>query len=102
MAANAHTPSQQIRPPYLLSKERINGQREDGEATVLQKMPVSLYCYFSGFCLLPEKLTLLGSQRANNPHLITAACKETLLAPLDCQTVGGILRHRREWGGGNI
>lgn len=33
MVANAHTPSQQIRPPYLLSKEGTNGKRKEGKAT---------------------------------------------------------------------
>lgn len=32
MVTNAHTPSQQIRPPYLLSTERTNGKRKEGKA----------------------------------------------------------------------
>lgn len=57
MVTNAHTPSQQIRPPYLLSTERTNGRRKEGKPPVLQKVPDALCCYFSGFCLLPEMLT---------------------------------------------
>lgn len=57
MVTNAHTPSQQIRPPYLRSTERTNGKRKEGKAAGPAEVPVALGRYFLGFCLLPERLT---------------------------------------------
>lgn len=94
MVANAHTP-QSIMPPYLPSKERINGKRKEGKPPVLQRFPYPCAVTFldSARCLKSWQV-IIWFPKSKQPSLDHRGCWHLTRKLALCLTAG---RWRAFW-----